>query len=116
MDATAQFNVVSSDPAPLRTTQSFAVSANVFAVNELRLDGANAVLGEPFEVSLAANNMEPFSAFQLDVVLPEGQFRWWQTARRGQEERPITAWPFHRWGQTPSGFLGFSHQRGVFGR
>ena len=72
VDASAQFNVVSSDPAPLRTTQSFAVSANVFAVNELRLDGANAVLGEPFEVSLAANNMEPFSAFQLDVVLPEG--------------------------------------------
>ncbi|MGB1364557.1 MAG: choice-of-anchor D domain-containing protein [Flavobacteriales bacterium] len=71
-NASATFTVVSDDPAPLRTDQSFDASVNVFAVNELHLGGENVVLGEPFEVTLAANNMEPFSAFQLDVVLPEG--------------------------------------------
>ena len=71
-NASATFTVVSDDPAPLRTTQSFDASVNVFAVNELHLGGENVVLGEPFEVTLAANNMEPFSAFQLDVVLPDG--------------------------------------------
>ena len=70
--ASATFTVVSDDPAPLRNAQSFDASVNVFAVNELHLGGENVVLGEPFEVTLAANNMEPFSAFQLDVVLPEG--------------------------------------------
>ena len=71
-NASSTFSVVSNDPAPLRTTQSFVASVNVFAVNELHLGGEGVVLGEPFEVTLAANNMEPFSAFQLDVVLPEG--------------------------------------------
>ena len=70
--AAATFTVVSDDPAPLRNAQSFDASVNVFAVNELHLGGENVVLGEPFEVTLAANNMESFSAFQLDVVLPEG--------------------------------------------
>ena len=71
-NASSTFTVVSDDPAPLRNAQSFDASVNVFAVNELHLGGENVVLGEPFEVTLAANNMEPFSAFQLDVVLPEG--------------------------------------------
>ena len=71
-NASSTFMVVSDDPAPLRNAQSFDASVNVFAVNELHLGGENVVLGESFEVTLAANNMEPFSAFQLDVVLPEG--------------------------------------------
>ena len=59
-NASSTFTVVSDDPAPLRNAQSFDASVNVFAVNELHLNGENVVLGEPFEVTLAANNMEPF--------------------------------------------------------
>ncbi len=60
----------SNDNDPLRKIQKSIVKANVYAVNELHVENAEGVGKTSIEVPVSVNNMEPFNAFQFDLILP----------------------------------------------
>lgn len=49
-----------------------SVKAEPYSVNELHLHGVSAVSGDEVEVKMTMNNMEPITAVDFSVTLPEG--------------------------------------------
>ena len=59
-----------NDQDPLRAIQSTTIQADIFAVNEIYIGSGQGVSNSEITIPVTISNMEPFSAFQFDVTLP----------------------------------------------
>jgi hypothetical protein len=68
-DYLKQVTITSNDPE--NPSVKVSLEANAFAVNELHCGSMVAFSGTKETLSLSINNMEPFVAFQFDLLLPD---------------------------------------------
>jgi len=61
-----------NDPDPLRKIKKVTLKADIFAVNEIKIGSGTGEINTEVEIPVVIENMEAFSGFQFDVVLPEG--------------------------------------------
>lgn len=59
-----------NDSDPIRNIQSIALSATVYAVNEIHIGNGSGTINTDIEIPVFVNNMESFNGFQFDVILP----------------------------------------------
>ena len=59
-----------NDQDPLRAIQSTTIQADIFAVNEIYIGSGQGVSNSEITIPVTISNMEPFSAFQFDITLP----------------------------------------------
>ena len=59
-----------NDQDPLRAIQSTTIQADIFAVNEIYIGSGQGESNSEITIPVTISNMEPFSAFQFDVTLP----------------------------------------------
>ena len=69
-DSNIKITYGSNDSDPLRQIQSSLITANVFAVNEIHIGSGSGESNSSITVPVTINNMESFSGFQFDVILP----------------------------------------------
>ena len=69
-EVTSELTFSTNDQDPLRATQSTTIQANIFAVNEIYIGSGQGVSNSEITIPVTISNMEPFSAFQFDVTLP----------------------------------------------
>lgn len=72
IQTTVPLQFTNDDPDPIRKLQKSDVQVRVFAVNEIYLGSGSGTINSPIEIPVTFSNMEPFSGFQFDVVLPDG--------------------------------------------
>lgn len=61
-----------SDPDPLRKIKKVELKADVFAVNEIKIGSGSGEIDTEVEIPVVIDNMEAFTGFQFDIILPEG--------------------------------------------
>ena len=69
-DSAITVRFVSNDMDALRNLQSTAISAIVYAVNEIHIGTGTGEIHTDVSIPVTINNMEPFNGFQFDVQLP----------------------------------------------
>jgi hypothetical protein len=69
-EVTSELTFSTNDQDPLRATQSTTIQANIFAVNEIYIGSGQGVSNSEITIPVTISNMEPFSAFQFDITLP----------------------------------------------
>jgi hypothetical protein len=78
IDSSSKFNgskelsFINNDPDVNRNSQTVILSAVVYAVNELRIGNGSGGINTEVEIPVVIDNMEPFTGFQFDVLLPTG--------------------------------------------
>lgn len=70
INTTVNLGFQNNDPDPIRNLQSVALSANVYAVNEIRIGNGSGIINSEVEIPVSVNNMEPFNGIQFDILLP----------------------------------------------
>jgi hypothetical protein len=70
INTTVNLGFQNNDPNPIRNLQSVALSANVYAVNEIRIGNGSGIINSEVEIPVSVNNMEPFNGIQFDILLP----------------------------------------------
>ena len=61
-----------NDADPLRKIKSVALTAEIYAVNEIKIGSGSGEIHTEIEIPVVIDNMEPFTGFQFDVLLPVG--------------------------------------------
>lgn len=59
-----------NDADPLRKIQSVNLTADVYAVNEIKIGSGNGEINTEITIPVVIENMEPFTGFQFDIKLP----------------------------------------------
>ena len=65
-----QLTFVTNDSDPLRALQRTNIHADIYAVNEIYIGSGSGVSNSQITIPVSFSNMEPFSGFQFDLVLP----------------------------------------------
>ena len=60
-----------NDEDPLRKIKEVALSANIYAVNEIHIGSGSGEIHSEISIPVSINNMESFNGFQFDVTLPQ---------------------------------------------
>ena len=66
----SELSFSTNDQDPLRAIQSSTIQADIFAVNEIYIGFGQGESNSEITIPVTISNMEPFSAFQFDVTLP----------------------------------------------
>jgi hypothetical protein len=69
-EVTSELSFSTNDQDPLRAIQSSTIQADIFAVNEIYIGSGQGESNSEITIPVTISNMEPFSAFQFDVTLP----------------------------------------------
>ncbi|PWA09536.1 Ig-like domain-containing protein [Flavobacterium laiguense] len=70
INTTLNLGFQNNDPDPIRNIQTIALSATVYAVNEIHIGNGGGTINTEIEIPVYVNNMEAFNGFQFDVLLP----------------------------------------------
>jgi VCBS repeat-containing protein len=70
INAAVNLGFQNNDPDPIRNIQTIALSATVYAVNEIHIGNGSGIINTEIEIPVYVNNMENFNGFQFDVLLP----------------------------------------------
>ncbi len=69
---TVELSFQNNDADPLRKIQKIVLTANVYAVNEIKIGTGSGIINTEIEIPVVFENMEPFTGFQFDITLPAG--------------------------------------------
>lgn len=70
INAAVNLGFQNNDPDLIRNIQTIALSATVYAVNEIHIGNGSGIINTEIEIPVYVNNMEAFNGFQFDVLLP----------------------------------------------
>ena len=65
-----ELSFTTNDSDPLRALQKTTLQADIFAVNEIYIGSGSGDSNTPITIPVTFSNMEPFSGFQFDIILP----------------------------------------------
>jgi hypothetical protein len=68
---TRNLSFSSNDADPLRALQKVAISADIYAVNEIIIGSGSGEINTEISIPVVIKNMEPFTGFQFDISLPQ---------------------------------------------
>ena len=71
-NSSIEMNFQNNDPDPIRNLKSVLLKAEVFAVNEIIVGSGSGEINTAIEIPVTIDNMEPFTGFQFDIILPSG--------------------------------------------
>ncbi|MCK5906343.1 MAG: choice-of-anchor D domain-containing protein, partial [Flavobacteriales bacterium] len=71
-DDTKELTFDCNDADALRKTQKVNIKANVYSVNEIHIGTGAGEIDKEVSIPVSINNMDEFSGFQFDVILPTG--------------------------------------------
>ena len=67
-----EISFVNNDPEINRNSQTVNLSADVYAINTIRIGTGSGEINSEVEIPISIENMEDFTGFQFDILLPEG--------------------------------------------
>ncbi|MCF6212610.1 MAG: choice-of-anchor D domain-containing protein [Flavobacteriaceae bacterium] len=69
---TKELSFTNTDADPLRKIQKVSLSAEVYAVNEIKIGSGAGEINTEVTIPVVIENMETFTGFQFDLLLPSG--------------------------------------------
>ena len=72
LEVSKELSFVNNDIDLVRNSQKVILSATVFATNTIRIGNISAEKDVEVEIPVSFDNMEEFTAFQFDLLIPEG--------------------------------------------